>query len=207
MRVNWTSGLENFSDSTLHWTLCKHSELRTRIDTVPLSEVPLYLCVFMHYSIVYGSVSLSLTYTLSLSSLSHTQLGVHIDPAALLPGATPPNRAQEEKAVSFDAPVSANTTLFNATKVQCHLFSLCSHAPPLFFQFFSSTHSSVCNPLSSPPHTSHLLSSHLLTSPLLSWHLLTHISSPLFTSPLHILYTMHTFSQCREGTVWKKSGL
>ncbi|CAI8035661.1 hypothetical protein GBAR_LOCUS19976 [Geodia barretti] len=45
------------------------------------------------------------------------KFGLHIDPAALLPGATPPNRAQEEKAISFATPVTTHT-LFNPNKTR-----------------------------------------------------------------------------------------
>ena len=63
---------------------------------------------------------LSLTPSPPHLSLSLYQTGINIDPSALLPGATHPNRAQEEKAVSFDQPVTAQT-LFNPTKVSIHL--------------------------------------------------------------------------------------
>jgi hypothetical protein len=45
------------------------------------------------------------------------KMGLNIDPSALLPGATHPSMAQEEKAVSFDQPVTTKT-LFNPTKTR-----------------------------------------------------------------------------------------
>ena len=79
------------------------------------------------------SHSLSPLLPLSLSLL--LQMGLNIDPSTLLPGATHPGMAQEEKAVSFDQPITTQT-LFNPTKVcptdLCHVLHVvigntCTH--------------------------------------------------------------------------------
>lgn len=53
---------------------------------------------------------------LQFLSLTSVQASLDIDPLALRPGATPPIKSPDEKAVSFDEPVHVKT-LYNPTKV------------------------------------------------------------------------------------------
>ena len=77
------------------------------------------VCVCVYLEHFYFTITSPLPFlTLPLTTI--LQMGLNIDPAALLPGATHPNRAQEEKAVSFNVPVTTHT-LYNPNKVSTHI--------------------------------------------------------------------------------------